>query len=105
MYKAFQDDVFTREKFAGNPAGVILNADGLTDFEMQKIARELNNSETAFVFSPHSGDHDAWVRFFTPTCEVPSCGHATVAALCSNTLRRRRNRAHPAQVRRRNYGY
>ncbi|QEE30212.1 PhzF family phenazine biosynthesis isomerase [Terriglobus albidus] len=85
-YRAFQVDVFTREKFAGNPAGVILNADGLTDFEMQKIARELNNSETAFVFSPHSDDHDVWVRFFTPTCEVPSCGHATVAAHFVRTL-------------------
>jgi PhzF family phenazine biosynthesis protein len=85
-YKAFQVDVFTREKFAGNPAGVILDADGLTDFEMQKIARELNNSETAFVFSPNSDDHDVWVRFFTPTCEVPSCGHATLAAHFVRTI-------------------
>ena len=79
-YRAFQVDSFTREKFTGNPAGVILNADGLDELEMQKIARELNNSETAFVFSPDSDDHDVWVRFFTPTCEVPTCGHATVAS-------------------------
>ncbi|HOS68476.1 MAG TPA: PhzF family isomerase [Bacillota bacterium] len=79
-YHLFQIDSFTKEKFTGNPAGVITNADGLTDCEMQKIARELNNSETAFIFSPDSNDHDVHVRFFTPTKEVPICGHATIAA-------------------------
>jgi PhzF family phenazine biosynthesis protein len=85
-YAGFQIDVFTREAFSGNPAGVVLNADGLSAAEMQKIARELNNSETAFVFAPTSDDHDVWVRFFTPTCEVPSCGHATLAAHYARTL-------------------
>jgi PhzF family phenazine biosynthesis protein len=85
-YRAFQIDVFTREPFSGNPAGVVLDADGLTESEMQKIARELNNSETAFVLSPTSNDHDVWVRFFTPSCEVPSCGHATLAAHYARTL-------------------
>lgn len=75
----FQVDAFTRVKFAGNPAGVVLDADGLREEQMQKIARELNNSETAFVLSPAADDHDVWVRFFTPSCEVPSCGHATIA--------------------------
>jgi PhzF family phenazine biosynthesis protein len=79
-YRLYQVDSFSTEKFAGNPAGVIPNADGLTDIEMQKIARELNNSETAFVFSPDAGDHDVHVRFFTPNKEVPTCGHATIAA-------------------------
>lgn len=79
-YNLYQIDSFTKEKFAGNPAGVITNADGLTDYEMQKIARELNNSETAFIFSSNCNEYDAHVRFFTPTNEVPICGHATIAA-------------------------
>ncbi|NMM63272.1 PhzF family isomerase [Clostridium sp. P21] len=79
-YNLYQIDSFTKEKFTGNPAGVITNADGLTDCEMQKIARELNNSETAFIFSSNSSEYDVNVRFFTPTNEVPICGHATIAA-------------------------
>jgi PhzF family phenazine biosynthesis protein len=79
-YNLYQIDSFTKEKFTGNPAGVIINADGLTDCEMQKIARELNNSETAFIFSSESDEYDVHIRFFTPTNEVPICGHATIAA-------------------------
>ena len=79
-YNLYQIDSFTKEKFAGNPAGVITNADGLTDFEMQKIARELNNSETAFIFSSDNKEYDVHIRFFTPIAEVPICGHATIAA-------------------------
>lgn len=79
-YRLYQIDSFTKEKFTGNPAGVITNADGLTECEMQKIARELNNSETAFVFSSSSAEYDVHLRFFTPTSEVPICGHATIAA-------------------------
>jgi len=47
----YQIDSFTKEQFKGNPAGVVVNADGLSDEQMQLIARELNNSETAFMFS------------------------------------------------------
>jgi PhzF family phenazine biosynthesis protein len=79
-FKIYQVDAFTTEKFQGNPAGVVPNADGLTAPEMQTIARELNNSETAFILSPEASDHEVRVRFFTPTTEVPSCGHATIAA-------------------------
>ena len=79
-YQIYQVDAFTTVRFQGNPAGVIPNADGLDDVEMQAIARELSNSETAFVLSPDAADHDVRVRFFTPTTEVPSCGHATIAA-------------------------
>lgn len=79
-YRLYQIDSFTGEKFKGNPAGVITNADGLTESQMQKIARELNNSETAFIFSSGGGDYDVHVRFFTPAKEVPICGHATIAA-------------------------
>ena len=79
-YKLYQIDSFTKEKFSGNPAGVITNADGLSPDDMQKIARELNNSETAFIFQSDNNDYDIHVRFFTPTHEVPICGHATIAA-------------------------
>ena len=79
-YRIYQVDSFTRQKFSGNPAGVVPNADGLTEQQMQQIARELNNSETAFLFSPTSPGYDVEVRFFTPTTEVPLCGHATIAA-------------------------
>jgi PhzF family phenazine biosynthesis protein len=79
-YQVYQIDAFTTERFRGNPAGVVSDANGLTDTQMQEIARELNNSETAFILSPLSSDHDVWIRFFTPTTEVPSCGHATISA-------------------------
>ena len=79
-YRIYQIDSFTKDKFTGNPAGVVTNADGLSDLHMQKIARELNNSETAFIFCPSDDSHDVHLRFFTPTKEVPICGHATIAA-------------------------
>lgn len=80
-YKIFQVDAFTRELFKGNPAGVVLDADGLSDAEMQTIAREMNNSETAFVFEARKNEgYDVEVRYFTPTTEVPICGHATISA-------------------------
>ena len=79
-YRIYQIDSFTRNRFYGNPAGVVPNADGLSEEQMQRIARELNNSETAFIFSSASPEYDVEVRFFTPTTEVPLCGHATIAA-------------------------
>lgn len=83
-FRLYQVDSFTKEKFTGNPAGVITNADGLSESQMQKIARELNNSETAFIFNKfiknHQENYDVHIRFFTPTNEVPICGHATIAA-------------------------
>ena len=79
-YRVYQVDAFTKNRFEGNPAGVVANADGLTEAQMQAIARELNNAETAFILSPTAPDHDVWIRFFTPTTEVPSCGHATISA-------------------------
>lgn len=79
-YKIFQVDAFTRTMFSGNPAGVVLGADDLDDEEMQQIARELGRGDTAFMLAPAAADHDLRVRFFTPKCEVPFVGHATVAA-------------------------
>jgi PhzF family phenazine biosynthesis protein len=88
-FNLYQIDSFTKEKFTGNPAGVITNADSLTEIEMQKIARELNNSETAFILSSNSSEYDVQVRFFTPTSEVPICGHATIAAHYARALENR----------------
>lgn len=82
----YQIDSFTKEKFKGNPAGVVINADKLTDYEMQQIARELNNSETAFLFAPDSDDCDGVIRYFTPNTEVPICGHATIAAMYAKAI-------------------
>ena len=78
--RLFQVDVFTRIPFTGNAAGVVLGGDHLRTETMQAIARELNNSETAFLLTPRSKDHEVFVRYFTPTIEVPICGHATIAA-------------------------
>jgi len=81
----YQIDSFTKEKFKGNPAGVVINAEGLNDKQMQQIAAELNNSETAFLFPPE-GDCDGVIRYFTPKTEVPTCGHATIAAMYAKAL-------------------
>jgi PhzF family phenazine biosynthesis protein len=74
-----QVDAFTRTPFTGNPAGVVLNADSLSDAEMLAIARELNNADTAFVLERDGQDHDVRTRFFTPRMEAGFVGHATVA--------------------------
>lgn len=78
--RVYQIDAFTTQRYQGNPAGVVANAAGMDDAHMQLVARELNNSETAFILPPRDASHDVHVRFFTPTTEVPVCGHATVAA-------------------------
>jgi PhzF family phenazine biosynthesis protein len=75
-----QVDAFTREPFTGNPTGVVLNADPLSEAQMLAIARELNNAETAFVLAPDADDHTVRARFFTPQSEAGFVGHATVAA-------------------------
>lgn len=79
-YRVYQVDAFTKNKLAGNPAGVVTNAKNLTTDQMQQIARELNNSETAFIVPTTTDQADIRVRFFTPTMEVPICGHATIGA-------------------------
>lgn len=71
-------NAFSRDVRGGNPAGVVLDAQGLSDEEMRAIAAEVGFSETAFLLP--SETCDAKVRFFTPTDEVDFCGHATVGA-------------------------
>jgi len=78
-YKIRHVDAFTTEPFAGNPAGVVLDARGLNDAAMQNIAKEMNLSETAFILPPTTKAADIQIRWFTPAMEVPLCGHATVA--------------------------
>lgn len=79
-FRVYQVDSFTKEKLMGNPAGVVPDARGLSDKQMLRLARELNNSETAFLFPGVPGAYDVHVRFFTPTREVPICGHGTIAS-------------------------
>ncbi len=73
-------DAFTTKPFAGNPAGVVIDAKDLTDAEMQAIAREMNLSETAFILPATEKGANLRIRWFTPTSEVPLCGHATIAS-------------------------
>ena len=70
-------DAFTTERFKGNSAGVVLDADRLSSEQKQTIAREINASETAFVSKSDLANFK--VDFFTPTTEIDFCGHATVA--------------------------
>lgn len=74
-------DVFTRQPLAGNQLAVITDASGLTDAEMQSIAREMNLSETTFIFPRQKSIEQASgvkVRIFTVTEELPFAGHPTL---------------------------
>jgi trans-2,3-dihydro-3-hydroxyanthranilate isomerase len=71
-------DVFTGTQFAGNPLGVVLNAEGLSGGQMQAVAAEFNLSETTFVLPPKDSTHTAEVRIFTPRYEIPFAGHPNV---------------------------
>lgn len=81
----YQVDAFTDQAFGGNPAAVCLLEGPLSAEQMQKIAAEMNLSETAFV-EPPDAQGVRHLRWFTPAVEVPLCGHATLAA--SHTLLR-----------------
>ena len=70
-------DAFTDTPLCGNPVAVFAHASGLSATDMQRIARELNLSETTFVFPPQSGG-DHHVRIFTPVNELPFAGHPTL---------------------------
>lgn len=71
-------DVFTEKPLAGNQLAVVLDGRGLADDLMQRIAREMNFSETTFVFPPDDPSHAARVRIFTPGTELPFAGHPTI---------------------------
>ncbi|NWR67856.1 PBLD protein, partial [Bucorvus abyssinicus] len=81
----FTVDAFTNQPFSGNPAAVCLLENDLDEDLHQKIATEMNLSETAFIRKLHPGDDFTksscfGLRWFTPTNEVPLCGHATLAS-------------------------
>ena len=75
-----QVDAFTETPLTGNPAGVVVGAEGLSERQMQMIAREMSVPETAFILPPTVPGAHLRIRWFTPMVEVPLCGHATVAS-------------------------
>lgn len=77
-YRFLQVDVFTDEALGGNPLAVFPEAEGLTSQEMQKLAREMNLSETTFVLPPEGATADFKVRIFNPTGEMAFAGHPVV---------------------------
>ncbi|HUL70641.1 MAG TPA: PhzF family phenazine biosynthesis protein [Gemmatimonadales bacterium] len=76
-YRYFMCDVFTGSRFGGNQLAVLPEAKGLSDRQMQQIAREFNFSESTFVLPAEQGK-DRRVRIFTPTREIPFAGHPNV---------------------------
>jgi PhzF family phenazine biosynthesis protein len=78
--RLYHVDAFTRERFCGNPAVVVLDAEILTGDELQRIAREIGGQEVTFVLASEAPDHDVELRFFSPRREDTFVGHATVAA-------------------------
>jgi trans-2,3-dihydro-3-hydroxyanthranilate isomerase len=76
-YTVIQVDAFTTTPLQGNPCAVLPDARGLTDAEMQSVAREMNLSETAFVFPSDKADFR--FRYFTPAAEIPLAGHPTIS--------------------------
>jgi len=76
-YRYFICDVFTHERFCGNPVAVLPQAEGLSSLQMQQITREFNFSETTFVLAPEKGNARK-VRIFTPAKEIPFAGHPNI---------------------------
>lgn len=76
-YRFFICDVFTDERFGGNQLAIFPEATGLTDTQMQRLAREFNFSETTFVL-PGNSENSIAVRIFTPSIEVPFAGHPNI---------------------------
>ncbi|MEY4989109.1 MAG: hypothetical protein RI933_742 [Actinomycetota bacterium] len=78
--KFAQVDVFSRIPYLGNPVAVVLDADGLSDESMQRLARWTNLSETTFILSPTTAEADYRLRIFTPGGELPFAGHPTLGS-------------------------
>lgn len=76
-YRYYICDVFTETRFGGNQLAVLPEAEGLSDRQMQQIAREFNFAESAFVLPAEAG-HTRRVRIFTPATEVPFAGHPNI---------------------------
>lgn len=82
-------DVFTDQPLCGNALAVFTDAVGLDDRSLQRLARELNLSECAFVLPPTSAGADARLRIFTPTMELPFAGHPTLGSAFVLTAEKR----------------
>ncbi|MDV6275960.1 PhzF family phenazine biosynthesis isomerase [Rhodococcus erythropolis] len=80
---------FSSDPAGGNPAGVLLDARGLNDDELQSVAAEVGYAETAFLIEPELGGspRHSRIRYFSPISEVPFCGHATIATAVALTER------------------
>ena len=76
---------FSVDPQGGNPAGIVLDARGMGEAEMQRIAAEVGYSETAFLLPREDGAFD--VRYYSPRAEVSFCGHATIAAMVAHAQR------------------
>ncbi len=76
--KFFQVDVFTHRIFGGNPLAVFPDPEGLDEADYLDIAREMNLSETTFVFPSENPEADFKIRIFTPVREIPFAGHPTL---------------------------
>lgn len=84
--KILHYDVFSSEVDKGNPVGIVLKADNLSEAEMQDIAKQVGFNETVFILK--SDEADLKLKYFTPGHEINLCGHATIGALfCLNELR------------------
>jgi trans-2,3-dihydro-3-hydroxyanthranilate isomerase len=79
-YRYLHLDVFTSEKFGGNPLAVFTDARGLAAETMQAVAREMNFSESTFILPAEQPDTDIRMRIFTPGKEMPMAGHPTVGS-------------------------
>jgi trans-2,3-dihydro-3-hydroxyanthranilate isomerase len=85
-YKYYLVDVFSHSPFGGNRLAVLLKASGLSGEGMQKIAREFNFAETAFVLSEENARKAFKIRIFTPRSEVSFAGHPTIGTACALAL-------------------
>lgn len=81
MIPILQVDAFAERPFGGNPAAVVVDAQGLTDHQMQAIATEMRVAGTAFLTPAESGSAQWRLRWFTPTREIAYSGHTTLAAV------------------------
>ncbi len=80
-YRYYWLDVFTQHVFGGNQLAVFPEAEGISDAQMQQIAREFNISETVFLFPPQTPTGTRRARIFTPGRELPFAGHPTIGAV------------------------
>lgn len=83
--KVLCTEAFSNQAKKGNPAGIVFDADYLSDYEMQHIANKIGFNETVFILESKIGD--IRLRYFTPNHEMNLCGHGTVASICELMMR------------------